>query len=55
MPPTENIEYIGDGVYAEYSAGDILLRVGDHRNEPVVTLEPEVYEKLVEFVDRASI
>lgn len=42
--------YLGDGVYASFDGYQIWLAVGDHRNQ-VVAIDPDVYEKLVKFVD----
>lgn len=44
-----NHEYLGDGVYASYDGYQICLHVGAHTNEPVVALEPEVFERLVAY------
>jgi hypothetical protein len=43
--------YLGDGVYARFDGYNVLLAVMNHRNE-VLTLEPEVMLKLIEFADK---
>lgn len=48
-----NPRYLGDGVYASFVAGQIALSVGDHRNPPVVFLEPEVLDHLIIFAREA--
>jgi hypothetical protein len=45
-------EHLGDGVYAEYDGYSVLLRVNDHRNPVVISLEPEVLRALVAFYER---
>lgn len=45
----DKIQYIGDGVYAEYDGYSVLLRVGSHENEVAVVLEPEVLKALWKF------
>jgi uncharacterized protein (DUF779 family) len=47
----DNPVYLGDGVYACYEHGNIILAVNDHRNE-VVTLEPEVMKRLVDWANK---
>lgn len=49
---TENHEYIGDGVYAEFDGFGIWLRTGDHRDDYCdnkVYLEPDVLDSLNRF------
>jgi len=48
----ENIEYMGDGVYAEFTGYSIDIRVNDHRNPVSVSLEPQVLEAIVSFQKR---
>jgi hypothetical protein len=48
----EKITYIGDGVYASFNGMHITLRVNDHRSEPVVFLEVEVMEALIQYFER---
>ncbi len=46
--------YIGDGVYAEYDFGQIILTTdrGRSDNEPDrIVLDPEVLDALLKFVD----
>jgi hypothetical protein len=40
------IIYLGDGVYAQFDGFHVCLIVNDHRNEPVVYLDPGVMEAL---------
>lgn len=47
-----NIEYMGDGVYAEFINGKVSIMVNDHRSEPVVFLEPEVLYSVVQFYEQ---
>lgn len=42
-------EYLGDGVYAVFTGHSVGISVNDHRNPPVVYLEPHVLENLVRF------
>jgi hypothetical protein len=46
-------EYLGDGVYAQFDGYSVSLIVNDHRNEPVVVLEPSVLKALNDFYNRA--
>jgi hypothetical protein len=48
------VEYIGDGVYARFDGYAIGLSVGDHRDEPVVWLEPSVMSALNRFAEKAA-
>jgi hypothetical protein len=41
--------YLGDGLYASFDGFMILLRAPRRHEDHWVGLEPEVYEKLVEF------
>jgi len=41
--------YLGDGVYASFDGYQIWLAVNDHRNTPVVALEPLVMEALIQY------
>lgn len=41
--------YLGDGVYASFDGHHVWLHVGDHRNRPVVALEPEVLAALNDY------
>jgi hypothetical protein len=46
----DNVEYLGDAVYAIADGYGILLRVGDHRSEfGQIRLEPEVLIALNKF------
>ena len=47
-------DYIGDGVYVTDEGYAIALRVNDHRNEPVVCLEPDVLAALVRYAERCE-
>lgn len=51
MVETKAPIYLGDGVYAEIRNGMIELKLGDHRNHPLIYLEPEVYEALKLYVE----
>jgi hypothetical protein len=44
--------YLGDGVYASFDGFQIWLHVGDHRNPPVVAIEPAVFNALVAYAGR---
>jgi hypothetical protein len=46
------IDYLGDGVYAQFDGYAVSLMVNDHRNEPVVVLEPDVLKALNDFYAR---
>jgi hypothetical protein len=48
-------EYLGDGVYASFDGYHVWLHVGDHRNEPVVALEPEVLDSLAGYAKRLAL
>lgn len=47
----DKVIYLGDAVYARISEDRALihLSLSDHRNSPVVALEPEVLEMLIMF------
>jgi hypothetical protein len=45
-------EYIGDGVYVSHDGFQMWLHVGAHHNPPVVALEPEVMDSLIEYYKR---
>ena len=47
---TDN-EYLGDGVYASFDGYQIWLAANDHTNV-VIALEPDVFERLIEYRDR---
>lgn len=49
----ENPTYLGDGVYAHFDGYGINLSVNDHRNPPVVCIEPAVLEALNRFSQAA--
>jgi hypothetical protein len=44
------IDYLGDGVYAQFDGYAVSLMVNYHRNEPVVVLEPDVLKALNDFM-----
>ena len=48
-------EYIGDGVYVSYDGYYIRISINDHRNEPVVALEPEVLQGLINYAKKLDI
>ncbi len=45
----ENPTYLGDAVYAHFNGYSVELKLDDHRNPTVVTLEPEVLAALNRF------
>lgn len=45
--------HLGDGAYARWDGFNIVLAVNHHNNE-VVTLEPLVFQALVEFQDNCK-
>ena len=47
---TENFEYCGDGIYAEFNNYCVDIHVNDHRNTTVATFEVENLQSLVNFV-----
>jgi len=47
------IDYLGDGVYAQFDGYSVSLTVDDHRNEPVVVLGPRVLKALNDFYNKA--
>lgn len=44
--------YLGDAVYASFDGLMIGLSLNDHRNKPVIFLEPEVFEALVKYASQ---
>ncbi len=50
----ESKVYLGDGVYADYEYGQIILTTdaGGERPTNRIVLEPEVYFALVEYVKK---
>jgi hypothetical protein len=50
IPP----DHLGDGVYVEDLGYAIAIRVNDHRNEPVVIMEPSVLEALIRYYERTK-
>lgn len=47
-----NMQYFGDGVYADIEYGLIQIRVNDHKNEPVVYLDRDVLAALFEYAKK---
>jgi hypothetical protein len=47
-----NKEYLGDGVYVEHDGYQLILSVSNGVSEHFIYLEPEVWEELVEYVER---
>jgi hypothetical protein len=48
----KNTSYIGAGVYVKYDGYGIELMTGSHDHpENVVYLEPDVYTRLLQFVE----
>jgi len=50
----ENIEYLGDSVYAEWNGFSIELKVNSHLSETVVYLDPEILEALNNFYKKQT-
>lgn len=50
-----DMDYLGDGVYAGHDGIQVWLTVNDHRNEPLVALEPKVLESLIRYAKRVGI
>ena len=50
----ENPTHLGDGVYAKWDGFQVAISVNDHRNEPVVFMEPSVIENLVTWIESIS-
>jgi len=50
IPP----DYLGDGVYAEHIGHAIVLRVNDHRSEPVVELDAHTMDALIRYYERVK-
>jgi len=46
-----HMEYLGDGVYASYDGYQIWLAANRHDNH-VITINPTVYHRLVEYAER---
>lgn len=44
-----NPTYIGDGVYVFFNGWSYEISVNDHRNPPILYLEPEVLENLIKL------
>lgn len=42
--------YLGDGVYASFDGYQIWLAVNNHNNK-VVVLEPDVIERLIDYIE----
>lgn len=50
----ENIRHLGDGIYAGFDGYHIVLRVNDHRNEPVAHLDFDVMQSLIEYFEKTK-
>ncbi len=50
LPP----DHMGDGVYIADQGYAIAISVNDHRNEPVVFLEPHVLKAIVSYSKRCD-
>ena len=51
----KNHDYLGDGVYVEYTGYSFILRANDHREgyrTDTIHLEPEAISALNRFVER---
>lgn len=46
-----NDEYLGDGVYISFDGYHLWLAVNERDNK-VVAIDPDVYERLVRYVER---
>jgi hypothetical protein len=44
--------YLGDGLYASFDGYQITLRAPREHGDHYVALEPEVYQSLLEYVER---
>lgn len=44
--------YLGDAVYASFDGYHIQLTLNDHRNPPMIAIEPQVYRALREYAQR---
>lgn len=53
-PEGHPIDHIGDGVYVEWDGFALQIRVNDHRNPVLVTLEPFVLEALNNFYRKVT-
>ena len=51
MTREEKVEYLGDGLYVSWDGYAIWLRAPREDRDHEVALEPEVWEKLVLFVE----
>jgi len=49
MRDETNSVHLGDGAYAHFTGFSIELMVNDHNNPPVVSLELDAVDKLMEF------
>ena len=47
-------EYLGDGVYVKDEGHQLAISVNDHRNEPVVFLDPYALKALVRYAKRCD-
>lgn len=55
MPNLLNLQYLGDSVYASHDGYQVWLSVGDHRNAPVIALEPAVLLALAVYAKQQGI
>jgi hypothetical protein len=44
--------YLGDGVYVSFDGYNLVIRVNDHRSDPVVFLEPSVIDELMQYYQK---
>lgn len=49
MPEINDPEYLGDAVYAQNDGYMVGLSLNDHRNAPLVWLEPNVLAALIKY------
>ena len=47
-------DYLGDGVYVKDEGHQLAISVNDHRNEPVVFLDPYALKALVRYAERCE-
>jgi hypothetical protein len=45
----QDMDHLGDGVYAGHDGCQVWLTVNDHRNEELVALDPYVLQALVRY------
>lgn len=48
----QDMEYLGDAVYAGHDGYQVWLTLNSHENEPLIALEPAVLSNLVNYANR---